>query len=234
MSIASISNAKIGWLTALSPQYLRAPSVIVLVVANLFPLYGVLYLGWDLYTLMVLYWMETGIIGVFAILEMALAARLLALILVPFFIVHFGGFMLGHILFLTLMFGGGVSDSLSEMPDLVWKLLVERGLWIAFGALFISHGASFALNVVRPAWHQWRQRAGDAFWQATLIPSGNPQAAMVAPYQRIVVMHVTIIAGAFLVEIFKTRAAAFVLLIMLKIVVDVAAHVRKNLRPSMK
>jgi hypothetical protein len=53
MSIASISNAKIGWLTALSPQYLRAPSVIVLVAANLFPLYGVLYLGY-LYTLMVL------------------------------------------------------------------------------------------------------------------------------------------------------------------------------------
>jgi hypothetical protein len=178
--------------------------------------------------------METGLIGVFAILEMALAARLLALILVPFFIVHFGGFMLAHIFYLTLMFGGGVPASLSAMPEPVWQLLVQRGLWIAFGALFVSHSVSFALNVVRPAWRQWRQQAGDALWQATLIPSGNPQTVMFAPYRRIVVMHVTIIIVAFLVEIFKIRAAAFVLLVVLKIVVDIAAHVRKNLRPGLR
>jgi uncharacterized membrane protein YphA (DoxX/SURF4 family) len=160
----------------------------------------------------------------------------MALFLVPFFIVHFGGFMIGHIFFLTIMFGAGdgpVDTSLSAIPDLVWRLITGTGLWIAFVALFISHGASFLLNVVRPAWREWRDRPGDArFSFAMLAPAGNPQSAMMAPYGRIVVMHVTIIFGAMLVAVFQTRVAAFVLLIALKIAVDVAAHVRKNFRPG--
>jgi hypothetical protein len=232
-AVPTMTAPKIGWLQTLSLRYFRAPSVIILVLANLLPLYGVLYWGWDLYTLMVLYWMETGIIGLFAIVEMAMAARLMALFLVPFFIVHFGGFMLGHIFFLTVMFGGGAPNSLEQMPEVVWKVLVERGLWIAFVALFVSHGASFLLNVVRPAWREWRERPdGDKFSLAMLGPVGNPQSAMMAPYGRIVVMHVTIIFGAMLAAIFETRVAAFVLLITLKIAVDVAAHVRKNFRPG--
>jgi hypothetical protein len=228
------TQTKIGWIDALRPRYFRAPSVLILVVANLLPLYGVLYWGWDLYSLMVLYWMETGIIGLFAIIEMAIAARALALFLVPFFIVHFGGFMLGHIFFLTLMFGSGTApDGLSRIPDLVWTLLAESGLWIALAALFISHGISFVLNVLRPAWRAWREHAGQlGFSLAMLAPTGNPHATMFAPYGRIVVMHVTIIFGALLAEVFRTKTAAFVLLIGLKTAVDMAAHVRKNFRPG--
>jgi hypothetical protein len=233
MTALTTTAPRIGWLQALNPRYFRAPSVIILVVANLLPLYGVLYWGWDLYALMVLYWMETGIIGFFALVEMATAARVMALFLVPFFIVHFGGFMAAHIFFLTVIFGGGAPNSLAAIPDLVWSLLFAKGLWIAFAALFISHGASFLLNVVGPAWREWRARPdGAKLSLAMLAPVGNPQAIMMAPYGRVVVMHVTIIFGAVLSSIFQTRMAAFVLLIALKIVVDVAAHVRKNFRPG--
>jgi len=45
-------------------------------------------------------------------------------------------------------------------------------------------------------------------------------------------MHMTIIFGAMLIEIFRTKTAAFVLLIALKITVDIAAHVRKNFAPD--
>jgi hypothetical protein len=232
-AVPATSAPKIGWLQALSRRYFRAPSVAILIAANLLPLYGVLYWGWDLYTLMVLYWMETGIVGFFAIVEMAMVARLFALFLVPFFIVHFGGFMLGHIFFLTVMFGGGAPNSLAQMPEVVWQVLTERGLWIAFVALFVSHGFSFVVNVLRPVWRQWREQAGgEGLLPKTLLPPGNPQAVMMAPYGRIVVMHVTIILGALLSEVFKTRVAAFVLLIALKIAVDIAAHVRKNFRPG--
>jgi hypothetical protein len=223
---------KFGWLAAISPRFWRAPSVIVLIAANLLPLYGVLFWGWDLYTLMVLYWMETGIIGFFAILEMALAARLLAILLVPFFIVHFGGFMTGHIFFLILMFGNRVPGELAQLPGLIWELFVGRGLWLAFAALLVSHGISFVLNVVPAAVKEWRTVAmkhGPTF--ATIAPSREPMAAMTAPYARIVVMHVTILLGALLANVFKTKLAALLLLIVLKIAVDIAAHVRRNFRP---
>jgi uncharacterized membrane protein YphA (DoxX/SURF4 family) len=232
MTAKKAATSKFGWLDAISPRFWRAPSVIVLIAANLLPLYGVLFWGWDLYTLMVLYWMETGIIGFFGILEMALAARLLALMLVPFFIVHFGGFMAGHIFFLTVMFGDRVPHELTGLPDVIWALLVKHGLWLAFAGLFVSHGLSFVLNVLPAAAKEWRATAkqkGVAF--ATIAPAREPMTAMTAPYARIVVMHVTILVGALLVHVFRTKLAALLLLIVLKIAVDIAAHVRRNFRP---
>ena len=39
-------------------------AVILLITFNLVPLAGVLWWGWNVYTLLVLYWLENGIIGV--------------------------------------------------------------------------------------------------------------------------------------------------------------------------
>jgi hypothetical protein len=220
------SPAKIGWLAALSPRFLGAPSVIVLIAANLLPLYGVLYGGWDLFSLMLLYWMETGIIGFFAIIQMALQARWHALFLVPFFIVHFGGFMYGHFLFLSAFFGGGFR--VSGISGVLWDHVTRHGLWLALIALFISHLVSFIVNVLRPMWHLTPGHSGIEHRQ----PLTDAQQVMMAPYGRIVVMHVTIIFGAMLSVMFNTKTAAYVLLIALKIVVDVAAHVRRNFSPA--
>jgi len=38
-------------------------SAIVLLVANAIPVIGVLFFGWSLLTILVLYWLENGIIG---------------------------------------------------------------------------------------------------------------------------------------------------------------------------
>ena len=97
-------GAKIGWLQALSGRYWRAPTVIALVAANLIPLYGVVHWGWDLFVLMTAYWMETGIIGFFTAVRMAIVGRWVAVVMVPFFCIHFGGFMAGHFFFLWALF----------------------------------------------------------------------------------------------------------------------------------
>lgn len=216
------SPARIGWRAALSPRFLRAPSVVVLILANLVPLAGVLWWGWDLFILMVLYWMETGIIGIFAIVQMAIAARWWALYLVPFFVVHFGGFMAGHLFFLLVMFGGGAPASdLSLLPETLRAQLTERGLWPAFAALAVSHTVSFVLNVAR--------RPGPMPGRDPIARDPpQPQSVMLAPYGRIVVMHMTIIFGAIVAQAVGSKVGAFALLVVLKIVVDVAAHVRKN------
>lgn len=49
------------------------PSTVLLVAANLVPLVGVLFLGWSLWTILVLYWLENGVIGFFNVLKMAAA-----------------------------------------------------------------------------------------------------------------------------------------------------------------
>ncbi len=229
MSRSAPSATKVGWTAALNTRYLRMPSVVALIAANLVPLYGVLAWGWDLFELMVLYWMETGIIGLFAITQMALTARWAALFLVPFFIVHFGGFMTGHMVFLVTMFGPQQVPRFSEIPGFVAGMVAGAGFWIAVLALFASHFVSFVLNVLGPMIRGWFGRRPRA---ALPVQSGEMDGSvMTASYGRVIVMHVTILIGALLVEVFQTKLAAFILLIALKTVVDVAAHVRKNFKP---
>jgi len=214
-------SGNVGWLRALSGRYWRAPSVLALIAANLVPLYGVLHWGWDIFVLMMVYWLETGIIGLFTAIRMVLVSRWVGVLLVMFFVVHFGGFMAGHFVFLWALFSGEWRQNVSGFGNLAYVLIFATGLWVACVALFLSHGASFYLNVLRP--------------MRTASPSDNPSGKpltageiMMTPYGRIVVMHITILAGAFLIHKFGTRLAPFVLLIGLKIVTDVAAHVRTN------
>jgi hypothetical protein len=221
MSLSQVQ--KIGWRDTLQPRFLKAPSVVVLIVANLLPLAGVLFWAWDLLSLMLLYWMETGIIGVFAIIHMAIVARWWALYLVPFFVIHFGGFMAGHLFFLLALFGSGqVTNNLELLPEILRAEITQRRLWPAFAALCVSHGVSFVLNVLRKP-----KREPGRYAVAAPEPE-EPQRVMMAPYGRVVLMHLTIIFGAMIAQALGSKTWAFALLVVLKIIVDVAAHVRKN------
>ena len=44
-----------------------------LVAVNLVPLVGVAFLGWRLYDVMLLYWLENGVIGAFTLARMVTA-----------------------------------------------------------------------------------------------------------------------------------------------------------------
>ena len=51
----------------------KLPTVIALVLANLVPLYGVLFLGWETFPLVFLFWLENVIVGAFNVLKMLMA-----------------------------------------------------------------------------------------------------------------------------------------------------------------
>ena len=42
---------------------LKHPSVLLLIGANLVPLIGVLFFKWDIFSIMLLYWLESGVVG---------------------------------------------------------------------------------------------------------------------------------------------------------------------------
>ena len=48
-------------------------AVVALIVANLIPLIGVLFFGWSVWNILIVYWLENGIVGVFNVLKMATA-----------------------------------------------------------------------------------------------------------------------------------------------------------------
>ena len=48
--------------------------VIALLAANMIPLFGVLFLNWDAFCVVMLYWAENLVIGFYNVLKMAFAA----------------------------------------------------------------------------------------------------------------------------------------------------------------
>lgn len=206
-----------------------------LVGANVLPLLGALLLGWDLGTIMALFWAENLVVGVYAILRIALVARWFGLFLVPFFTFHYGIFTLGHGVFVFALFVGEatfVRTLGTVVPAVV--------------ALFLSHGASFVTNFLRGG-ERDRMRAavgtikmrktGPGSWEGDVPADLPPESArglldvgklMSAPYRRVVVMHVTIIAGGFLLAAFGSTAPALALLVVLKTGIDLRAHLQER------
>jgi Na+/H+-translocating membrane pyrophosphatase len=58
----------------------------------------------------------------------------------------------------------------------------------------------------------------------------SPQEQMMSVYGRVIVLHITILGGAFVVGLFGTPIAALVLLVALKIAADLFFHLREHRR----
>lgn len=191
----------------------KSKSAWVLVAANLVPLYGVAFLGWSIQHVFLTYWAETAVIGFFHIFKLAMAAGWLSAVLVPFFIIHFGGFMTGHYIFIQTFFGGS-SAAMPFDPNFWHTFAVAmRGVAPAAGFFVLSHGYSFVENYLK------RER--------TLTPR-DAGTLMLDPYRRVVVMHVTLLAGGMLISLLRTPVAGVALLIVLKVALDLRAHHRQH------
>lgn len=197
----------------------RAPSVLLLVLANLVPLAGVMLFGWAVFPVMLLFWLENVVVGIFNALKMLLAgggamSQAGKLLLVPFFCVHYGGFTVVHGVFVFAMFGGRdrLGGGLFPTPEGIGRVIGDQHLWLAVLGLVISHGFSFGWNYLR----------GGAYREANL------DRLMMQPYGRVVVLHVAILGGGFLIMALGSPVAGLALLIVLKIVVDLLAHVKQH------
>ena len=196
----------------LPPPSMTSPSGLALIAANLVPLGGVLFFGWDLSSVIVLYWAESAVIGFYTALKMAIVGKFAALFAVPFFVGHFGGFMALHFLFIYSFFVRGLNPAGTE-PGVREALVgVFLPVWSSLAALFISHGISFFSNFIGR-----REYAG-----ATI------KGLMTAPYNRIVVMQITVILGAWIIILFKSPVPALALLVLLKTAADFSAHRKEH------
>ncbi|MBI4526655.1 MAG: hypothetical protein HY695_22885 [Deltaproteobacteria bacterium] len=196
------------------PPSLWSSSSLILIGANLIPLLGVLWFGWSLGEVMVLFWAESAVIGFWNVAKIAIVGKWAAVFAAPFFIGHFGGFMAVHFLFIYSLFIRGLNAAGPE-PTLRTALVnLALPLWPAFTALFISHGVSFFTNYLGR--HEYLGM--------------NLKTQMGEPYKRIIVMHMTIIGGGFLTMTLRTPTAAVALLIFLKTAADLHAHRKERAR----
>lgn len=201
------------------------PSILALVAANLVPAVGVLWLHWDVYPLVSLYWMENGVIGFFTVLRMLASASpepykiAQKVALTPFFLFHYGGFWLGHGVFVVCVFGN-LGPGWVDHPSfaVVRDMIITHDLRFAVIGLAGSHAFSFV-------WHYLIKGERNYPFLMELQE---------APYRRVVVLHLFILSGGFLMMHLHSPTLGMLALVALKTVADVWEHSREHRRLETK
>lgn len=198
-----------------------SPSSLVLIIANLLPLYGVMVLDWQVFPVMLLFWLENVTIGVLNALRMLLAdpadPALWAgkLFMIPFFCFHYGLFTMIHGVFVFALFGGNVLNSKNnDLPQLhsLIQILNEYDLTIPLIALGGSHLFSFFWNYLFRG--QFRRTALSEL--------------MSRPYNRIIILHLTLLFGGMITLVLNSPLWALLMLICFKIGIDLSAHMKEH------
>lgn len=201
-------------------------SLVMLLLGNLVPLAGVVYWGWSVGDVVLVYWMENLVIGLVNILRLlsstappgdepagpagAFVARLF---LAGFFSVHYGMFCFVHGIFIVQFFGAeNLREFGFDMPAVVFALLSDRVFAVAILGLAVSHLFSY--------FHNFLGRGEGR--------NADPRMIMMRPYGRIIVVHIFILAGGMLSQTFGSGVLVMTLFVVLKVIVDGAFHLRER------
>lgn len=199
-----------------------------LLLVNLIPVFGVLFMDWDVGGIIVLYWAENLVIGLYTILKMLVTGGSGAIGLVLFFCIHYGGFSAVHGIFvLKLTEFAGISAMaatdeswpgplvlVEKLYNLVSNILAaapDEMQWVLL-AMVLSHGVSFLVLFI-----------GQGEFRET-----TASRLMKAPYRRVAVLHITVIVGAFLIIKLESPMGLLLVLVALKTGMDIMLHNRSH------
>lgn len=186
------------------------PALVVL--SNILPLLGVVLAGWDIYTLLIFYWLETGIIAFWTVMTMAFHKGLetwsfdgpaqrsngLAAGGAAFVAVHAGFFMAIHLFLMSSLYGGDWPGHLRSPWIFLDTFVIGQKLWPMLALVFLHRAAMF-----------WEDRRADSL---------TPQ--IVGLYTRIVVMQIVIIIGAWGAMLLGSGLFGLVLLVSMRAMLD--------------
>jgi hypothetical protein len=210
----------------------------VSVLANLIPLVGVIFYGWDAVLILALFWIENLIIGAFNVVKMLCVvvyrSEWSKLFLVVFFIIHYGLFWTGHGLFLWSILGFDSIDPATvfgrELPGLL-DLAAEGAaimasfismytpiIWLGLASLFLSHLVSFIEYFIL---------RGELF-------NKNVNKLMSEPYKNVVALHAGLLGGAFLLDFFESPVWLLALIVLLKIIYDAQSQRERHLKLALE
>jgi hypothetical protein len=184
----------------------KRPPLLLILALNLVPVAGVLWAGWSPLQLLLLYWIENVAVGVFNYLKLrgyeahSPARPPEPFKLSSFFAMHYGMFTLVHGVFALVVgsFFGGASANAGAWAGLDW---------LSFAAAALSLVAIHLTD-----WLRWRAAEG---WN-----EGSADGQMFAPYGRVIVMHLTVLGGAFILAATKAPVAYVALLAVLKTFIE--------------
>jgi hypothetical protein len=196
-------------------------AIFSLLIANLIPLFGVLFGGWNVFAILALYWWENVVIGVLNILKMKKAQGHLITnmsmtnngkpvvgeqaqrtFLLSFFALHYGIFTFVHGVFIAIFFFS------QHLPFV--------GVAVSALSLTLSHFMSYLTNFIGNK-EYLRVSPDQLFWQ---------------PYKRIIVVHVVTIIGGVFAFGQSDPKPLMLLMVGLKIIVDLISHLAEHRNAS--
>jgi len=188
----------------IGPHVLFTLPLVLLIAINLLPIAGTFQFGWSLYTLLLLYWAENAIIGLYTIAKIFNASKKSELgksrsYQVIFFITHYSTFWVLH---------GAVLVTVMQMAG----SQVHGGVILFFTALIlyaVQHGVSHRAN-----WIGAREFEGISSTEA-----------MVLPYLRVIGVLLLTIIGGIAVWKMGEPPIALAMLAALKLGIDAASYV---------
>lgn len=204
------------WPKKLRIRQIKLIPVLSLITANLLPLFGYFWAGWSIFTIILAYWAESAVIGFYNLLKISKTQKKAKTpvkvngkskyekkYFTRFFILHYGAFMFGHLIFIIVLFGSQVI-SLTN---------VRYAIAISMVVLLISHGISYNLNYLQRREYQ----------------NLAPDQLFLAPYKRIIIMHITIVLAGSAIINSSISDTSMVLFIGLKTLVDLASHIYEHM-----
>jgi len=197
-----------------------------LVAGNLVPLGGALFFGWETFLIIYLYWWESIVVAamnvaklIFHGAERSPVTYISGVLASGAFAMHFGLVMLFHGLFILSMFGEerlgwSPGDFGADFigPQIVAAIELAPFIWPGVVALLVSHGFSF--------------------WQHYIVGGEYRRAdigkLMLAPYRRVAAFHIVLCFGGLAIVAAGDPVGMVALLVVVKIVVDLYAHVKEH------
>jgi hypothetical protein len=228
----------------------RTPALVLhnllALAGNMLQVYGVMVWGWDMFQILMLYWMETAVIGFWGLLRLAVLPegllgemtvngrvvsatnRLLLQMFVPFVAIS----MAAHLLILWAMFSGTEANDVHGPTSFAAKFIVASGAWQPLLFTFLAGAAGFYQS---PKRHDFA-RIIRLLPQRPIADVAGPHGdgvsvAIGGTLARIVMLQVTTIIGGTLARSYGTTAP-WMILIGLKILTDIQRPARKPVAPD--
>lgn len=186
----------------------RIISSIILISSNLVPLVGIKFYGWNAFNILLLYWLEGLILGIFTIIKIVRSEKqgdaLVVQVnnqtrkltakreIIKTYLLFLGTFGFLHGLVIFLVFRKG---------PILWQPVL-----IALATLTISHVLSYFINYLGS--QEYKQY--------------SPRQLVDGSMMRLVVMHFVVWAGAFFFG--GKPTSGVVILVILKILIDLGRH----------
>ena len=189
-------------------------SVFVLIAVNLFPIFGVAYFGWNIFEIVILYVLETFIIGIFNAIKMFFVKGNQKFVMIPFFLFHFNFFIAIQTVFVVMLLGTEGDSSFLDGDGLTnfVETISKKDIQLSLGILAISHIFSLYHN----------------FYRKRLFEKHQLGYFFGAPYKRIFVQQFVVILGAWVGLLFNTPIVYLILLVVFKTAIDMRTHIKMN------